>query len=73
MDDWTEVVSGGLMALVATALTALVALSHVGFMVLEMVFWDHPIGRKIFKMTPEASASSKALALLFVVLAGTAA
>jgi putative membrane protein len=46
----------------AIALTAFVALSHIGFMVLEMVFWDHPIGRKIFKMTPEASASSKALA-----------
>jgi putative membrane protein len=50
------------MFLAATALTAFVALSHVGFMVLEMAFWDHPVGRKIFKMTPEASASSKALA-----------
>ena len=50
------------MPLIATALTALVALSHLGFMVLEMFFWDHPVGRKIFKMTPEASASSKALA-----------
>jgi|SRR6516225_7172423 putative membrane protein len=50
------------MPLIATALTALVALSYVGFMVLEMFFWDHPVGRKIFKMTPESSASSKALA-----------
>jgi putative membrane protein len=50
------------MPWIATALTALVALSHVGFMVLEMFFWDHPVGRKIFKMTPEASASSKTLA-----------
>jgi putative membrane protein len=50
------------MPLIATVLTALVALSHVGFMVLEMFFWDHPVGRKMLKMTPEASASSKALA-----------
>jgi len=50
------------MALIATLLTAFVALSHVGFMVLEMVFWDRPLGRKIFKMTPEVSASSKVLA-----------
>jgi putative membrane protein len=41
---------------------ALVALSHVGFMVLEMFFWDHPLGRKIFSMTPELSSSSAALA-----------
>jgi putative membrane protein len=50
------------MLLISTVLIALVAISHVGFMVLEMFFWDHPAGRKIFKMTPEVSASSKALA-----------
>jgi putative membrane protein len=50
------------MPLIAAGLTALVAASHFGFMVLEMVFWDHPIGRRVFKMTPEASASSKTLA-----------
>jgi putative membrane protein len=50
------------MLLISTALIAFVAISHLGFMVLEMFFWDHPIGRKIFNMTPEASASSKALA-----------
>lgn len=33
------------MKLVANLLTALVALSHVGFLVLEMFFWDHPVGR----------------------------
>lgn len=41
---------------------ALVALSHFGFMVLEMFFWDHPLGRKIFSMTPELSSSSATLA-----------
>jgi len=46
----------------ANALTGLVALSHVGFLVLEMFFWDHPVGRRIFGMTPEVSASSAVLA-----------
>src|SRR5271165_5686571 len=50
------------MSLIATVLTAFVAISHFGFMILEMFFWDHPVGRKIFKMTPEVSASSKVLA-----------
>ncbi len=27
-----------------------------------MFFWDHPFGRKTFKMTPEYSAASRALA-----------
>lgn len=31
-------------------------------MYLEMVAWDRPLGRKIFKMTPEFSAASRALA-----------
>jgi putative membrane protein len=47
---------------VANVLTGLVALSHLGFLVLEMFLWDHPVGRKIFGMTPEMSASSAVLA-----------
>jgi putative membrane protein len=47
---------------IANVLTGLVALSHLGFLVLEMFFWDHPLGRRIFGMTPEVSASSAALA-----------
>lgn len=43
--------------------SAIVALLHVGFLVLEMWFWDHPIGRRIFDMTPEVSASSAPLAM----------
>ena len=31
-------------------------------MVLEMFYWDHPLGRQIFNMTPEVSASSAILA-----------
>ena len=50
------------MRLVALILTALVALEHVGILVLEMFFWDHPIGREVFDMTAEESAISKVLA-----------
>jgi len=48
--------------LIANVLTGVVALSHIGFLVLEMFFWDHPVGRPIFGMTPEVSAGSAALA-----------
>ena len=50
------------MKSVANVLTGFVALSHFGFLVLEMFFWDHPLGRRIFGMTPEVSARSAALA-----------
>ena len=50
------------MTILTKALIALVALSHIGFMILEMFFWDHPVGRRIFNMTPEISASSAVLA-----------
>ncbi len=43
-------------------LIALVAALHVYFMYLEMVAWDRPLGRKVFRTTPEFSAASKALA-----------
>lgn len=43
-------------------LTALVAIEHVAIMVIEMFFWDHPVGRSIFNMTPEVSAASATLA-----------
>jgi hypothetical protein len=44
---------------VAKGLAGLVALEHVGIMVLEMFFWDHPVGRRVFNMTPEVSAASR--------------
>jgi len=50
------------MHILAKLMIALVALSHLGFLVLEMFLWDHPIGRRVFAMTPEVSASSAVLA-----------
>lgn len=50
------------MTLVANILTGMVAVLHVGFLALEMFFWDRPLGRKIFRMNPEYSKASAALA-----------
>jgi putative membrane protein len=50
------------MHILTQVVLGIVALSHIGFLVLEMFFWDHPIGRKVFSMTPEVSASSAVLA-----------
>jgi putative membrane protein len=48
--------------MIATILTALVAALHLWFMALEMVFWDKPLGRRTFGLTPEFAAATKALA-----------
>lgn len=50
------------MNLVANILVVLVAVLHLGFLTLEMFFWDHPFGRKRFRMTPEYSKASASLA-----------
>ena len=49
------------MKAIADVVTGFVGLSHIGFLVLEMFFWDHPVGRRIFGMTPEVSTSSATL------------
>jgi putative membrane protein len=48
--------------MVANILIGAVALLHLGFFALEMFFWDHPVGRKRFGMTPEYSKASATLA-----------
>jgi putative membrane protein len=50
------------MVLVANILVVIVALLHIGFLALEMFFWDHPVGRKRFGLTPEFAKESAALA-----------
>lgn len=47
----------------ALAVTALVALLHVYFMVLEIFLWDTPYGRRVFGLTAEFAAASKKLAM----------
>ena len=50
------------MNLIANILVVIVALLHFGFLALEMFFWNHPVGRKTFKMTAEYSQASASLA-----------
>ena len=50
------------MRIIALLLVAFVALSHVTFLILEMFYWNDPVGREIFGTTPEFSAASAALA-----------
>jgi putative membrane protein len=50
------------MSTAANLATALVALLHLYFLVLEMFLWDKPFGRRTFRLTPEFAAASKSLA-----------
>ena len=50
------------MKLFAAIAVLLVAILHGGFLALEMFFWDHEIGRKVFSMTAEQSAETAVLA-----------
>lgn len=52
-----------MLSLAAVVMTGFVALSHVAFLVLEILFWDHEIGRNIFEMTAEESAITATLAM----------
>jgi putative membrane protein len=46
----------------ALVLTALVALLHLGFLILEMFLWRTPRGRAVFGTTPEFAEESAPLA-----------
>ena len=50
------------MTTLTNIVIALVAFLHLGFLVLEMFFWNHPVGRRTFKMSKEVSESSANLA-----------
>jgi putative membrane protein len=50
------------MPLAAQILTALVALLHLWFLVLEMFLWTAPTGRRTFGLTPEFAQRTRALA-----------
>jgi putative membrane protein len=50
------------MNIAAKILTAIVALEHLWFLVLEMFLWTRPIGMKTFGTTPEFAQASAVLA-----------
>jgi putative membrane protein len=43
-------------------LVSLVALLHLGFLILEMFLWTKPFGLRTFNLTPEFAEASKTLA-----------
>ena len=51
------------MKILATLLVAFVALSHFGILILEMFYWDHPVGRDVFSMSEQQSADTAVLAM----------
>jgi putative membrane protein len=50
------------MRIIALLLVAIVMLSHLGFLVLEMFYWTDPIGHGVFGTTPEFANQSAVLA-----------
>lgn len=48
--------------MVVNALIGLVALMHIGFLILEMFLWRGPVGRKVFGLKPEFAQESAKLA-----------
>ncbi|HLS83652.1 MAG TPA: DUF1304 domain-containing protein [Arenimonas sp.] len=49
--------------MVAQSLVVLVALLHLGFLVLEMFLWTRPAGRKVFGLDPAFARASARLAM----------
>ena len=47
----------------ANAVVAIVAIEHLGFLVLEMFLWTEPVGMRVFGLTPEFAAESAPLAM----------
>ena len=50
------------MNLIANIVITVVAVLHLGFLVLEMFLWNKPFGLKTFNMTKETADSSATLA-----------
>ena len=50
------------MSIAANIVVILVVLLHLYFLVLEMFFWDKPMGLRAFGQTQEAATASKVLA-----------
>jgi putative membrane protein len=51
------------MSVLAYLLAGLVALLHLGFLVLEMFLWDKPAGMRVFHQSLEDARKSKTLAM----------
>jgi len=50
------------MSSAASVVIVIIAIFHIGFLILEMFLWKKPFGLKTFKMTKEVAESSAMLA-----------
>ncbi|MDB5492470.1 MAG: hypothetical protein JWO78_2319 [Micavibrio sp.] len=50
------------LSIIVNGLIVLIALMHIGFLVLEMFFWTKPAGLKIFRQSLENARISQTLA-----------
>ena len=50
------------MPILANVAVSVVALLHLGFLILEMFYWTKPLGRRTFGLSAEAASSSATLA-----------
>ena len=50
------------MNLITNIMIGSTALLHLGFLTIEMLLWDKPPGRSVFRTTAEFAAQSKTLA-----------
>lgn len=48
--------------MIGVVLVTLVALIHVGILLMEMAFWETPRVRAVFRTTPEFAAATRVLA-----------
>lgn len=48
--------------MISKLLVGLIAFQHFAFLVLEMFFWTHPIGLKVFRQSLEKAEASASLA-----------
>ena len=51
-----------MMTILAATMVALIALLHFYFLLLEMFFWDKPLGLRTFSTKPEFAKTSRTLA-----------
>ena len=50
------------MTVLSTALVVVVAVLHLGFLVLEMFLWSKPVGRRVFGLPADVMKASASLA-----------
>ena len=48
--------------MLSSLLVGFVAVLHLGFLILEMFFWNKPLGRRVFALSPELAEGSAPLA-----------